>query len=41
MSHIFLWTEIPEECADMIIEMATFVPHPLAALVKSDEFIFR
>ena len=41
MSHIFFWTAIPEECAEMIIEMATFVPHPLAALVKSDEFIFR
>ena len=41
MTHILTFTCIPEECADIIVEMATFVPHPLAILVKSDEFVYR
>ena len=41
MTHIFHFTVIPEECAVMIVDMATFTPHPLAALVRSDEFVYR
>ena len=41
MTHIFHFTVIPEECAAMIVDMATFTPHPLAVLVRSDEFVYR